>query len=148
MIKEIGLLKRKPSISTEEFSKAWLDFAPTLLSSYPVIRKYIENVTVHLPGSEPPAYDGVAEAGWDDVESHLAALAWTQSAEGQGLDKRARPIHRFEPDGRYNSCRRASHEVACIFHSVCLQQGLVARSLALKLAAEAFELGSEFAPSI
>jgi hypothetical protein len=85
MIKEIGLLKRKPSISTEEFSKAWLDFAPTLLSSYPGIRKYIQNVTVHLPGSEPPAYDGVAEAWWDDVESHLAALAWTQSAEGQGL---------------------------------------------------------------
>ena len=85
MIKEIGLLKRKPGISHEEFSKAWLDFAPTLLSSYPGIRKYVQNVVVHLPHSEPPAYDGVAEAWWDDIKSYLAALAWTQSEKGQVL---------------------------------------------------------------
>ena len=85
MIKEIGLLRRKPGISPDEFSKAWLNFAPTLLSSYPGIRKYIQNVVVHFPDSEPPAYDGVAEAWWDDVKSYLAALTWTQSKEGQGL---------------------------------------------------------------
>ena len=85
MIKEIGLLKRKPGISPAEFSKAWRDFAPTVLSSYPGIRKYIQNVVVQLPGSEPSAYDGVAEAWWDDIESFLAAAARTQSEKGQDL---------------------------------------------------------------
>lgn len=85
MIKEIGLLRRKPGMSPEEFSKAWRDFAPTLLSSYPGIRKYTQNVVIHLPDSAPPAYDGVAEAWWDDIKSFWAARAWTQSEKGQGL---------------------------------------------------------------
>jgi uncharacterized protein (TIGR02118 family) len=85
MIKEIGLLKRKPGMSPEEFSKAWRDFAPTVFSNYPGIRKYVQNVAIHLPSAEPPAYDGVAEAWWDNVESFLAAAERTRSKEGQGL---------------------------------------------------------------
>lgn len=74
MVKMITLLKRKPGISREEFSKYWLHpHGDIILRNVPGNRKYIQNPAL-IKGDREYAYDGVAEGWFDDMDALRKAL--------------------------------------------------------------------------
>ena len=88
MIKLIALLKRKPGMTREQFTRRWLDEHIKLSSKMPGLRGYLINIAIdHQPegGGIEPIYDGTAELWWDSVEAMEAAFA---SEEGKisGID--------------------------------------------------------------
>ena len=88
MIKLIALLKRKPGMDREQFTRRWLDEHIKLSSKMPGLRGYFINIAIdHQPEGDcvEPIYDGTAELWWDSVEAMEAAFA---SEEGKiaGID--------------------------------------------------------------
>jgi uncharacterized protein (TIGR02118 family) len=88
MIKLIALLKRKPGMDREQFTRLWLDEHIKLSSKMPGLRGYFINIAIdHQPEGDgvEPIYDGTAELWWDSVEAMEAAFA---SEEGKiaGID--------------------------------------------------------------
>lgn len=88
MIKLIALLKRKPGMDREQFTRRWLDEHIKLSSKMPGLRGYFINIaTDHQQEGDgvEPIYDGTAELWWDSVEAMEAAFA---SEEGKiaGID--------------------------------------------------------------
>jgi uncharacterized protein (TIGR02118 family) len=74
MIKMITLLKRKPGISREEFSRYWLHpHGDIILKTVPGIKKYVQN-PARISGDREYAYDGVAEGWFDDMDALRKAL--------------------------------------------------------------------------
>jgi len=89
MIKVIGLIKRKPGISREEFLRHWKDDHGPLVASIPElarhVRKYIQVHRVSIPAldaqerygqtSLPTEYDGAVEMWFDNAEEMQKAFA-------------------------------------------------------------------------
>ena len=88
MIKLVALLKRKPSLTREEFRERWLVEHTRLSSLLPDCREYRINLVDRfegdgfagdgfagdgLAGDEPP-YDGTAELWWDTREAMEASF--------------------------------------------------------------------------
>ena len=77
MIKFTILLKRKPSLSHEEFVEHHKSVHAEIFTSVPAVketvRRYVQQhaLPVELPGLPPMKYDGITELWFDDV----AALA-------------------------------------------------------------------------
>lgn len=75
MIKFTILLKRKPSLTQEQFVDHHCTVHATLFMSVPVVketvRRYIQQhaLPVELPGMPPVKYDGITELWFDDVEA-------------------------------------------------------------------------------
>jgi uncharacterized protein (TIGR02118 family) len=78
MFKMMILLKKKPTLSDDEFSKYWLEKHAPLARKMPGLRKYVVNVVKRPPNREPD-YNGVVELWFDDGASMKKAFA---SAEG------------------------------------------------------------------
>ena len=74
MVKFTILLKRKPSLTQQQFVDHHRDVHAALFMSVPVVketvRRYIQQhaLPVELPGLPPAKYDGVTELWFDDVE--------------------------------------------------------------------------------
>ena len=74
MTKFTILLKRKPSLSPEEFVAYHREKHAPLFRSLPVVqrlvRRYVQQhlLPVQIPGLPPAKYDGVTELWFDDVE--------------------------------------------------------------------------------
>lgn len=87
MIKLIALLKRKPEMTHEQFTRRWLDEHIKISSRMPGLRGYRINIaTPHQPeGTVEPIYDGTAELWWDSVEDMEAAFASDVGVAG-GVD--------------------------------------------------------------
>jgi len=83
MFKLIILLKKKQSMSDEEFAKYWLDVHAPLAKKMPGLRKYVVNV-VRRPPNREPDYNGVVELWFDDVQAMKDAFA---SREGRVTQK-------------------------------------------------------------
>jgi len=83
MFKLIILLKKKPSLTDEEFAKYWVDTHAPLANKMPGLRKYVVNV-VRRPPNREPEYNGVVELWFDDVDSMKKAFA---SPEGKATQK-------------------------------------------------------------
>lgn len=95
MIKLVFSLRRKPELTREGFQHYWLETHGPLVRSHAEvlgIRRYVqvhalpENVQVLLQTSRraPPAYDGVAELWYDDLES-IGRAASTEEGRAAGL---------------------------------------------------------------
>jgi uncharacterized protein (TIGR02118 family) len=80
MIKFVFCLRRRPDLSTEEFQRYWREeHAPLVQRCAAAVgmRRYVQVHTLENPLNEAlragrralPAYDGIAEAWWDSLES-------------------------------------------------------------------------------
>jgi uncharacterized protein (TIGR02118 family) len=90
MIKVLAMLKRKSTITSEEFSKYWFEtHGPLALKLQPPsitagIKYYIQNHALKLGKSEPP-YDAVAETVFYDLDSFWKWNEWYFSEAGKPL---------------------------------------------------------------
>jgi uncharacterized protein (TIGR02118 family) len=83
MFKMIILLKKKTSLTLEDFSKYWLETHAPLARKMPGLRRYVVNI-VRRPPNREPEYDGVVELWFDNVESMKTAFT---SPEGKATQR-------------------------------------------------------------
>ena len=76
MVKLIYVFKRKEGLSVEEFQLYWRETHAPIAARIPGVRRYIQNHTLLelYDTNHPPAYDGVAELWFDDLDAFRAAL--------------------------------------------------------------------------
>ncbi len=85
MIKMVVLVKRKSSLTYEEFQQHWKEtHGPLAAKVVPGMRKYIQDHLVELPGVKNE-FDGITEVWFDDVEAFQRYLAWRQTDEAKVL---------------------------------------------------------------
>lgn len=81
MIKVVTLLKRKPGLSFDEFSRYWREqHAPLALRDHPAVTKYVQNHGIVLPDGDQE-YDGIAETYWPDMDTFQQAVEAMQTTE-------------------------------------------------------------------
>jgi uncharacterized protein (TIGR02118 family) len=74
MVKAIYLIRRKPSISREDFHRYWRDVHGAIAARIPGLRRYVQ---CHAIAGERDgeAFDGAAEAWFDDMDAVRRAVA-------------------------------------------------------------------------
>ena len=82
MVKVVVLLPRREGMSGEEFERYWRERHLPLVAKLPGLRRLVANRVLADPDGPPPAFDGVAEDWFDDLQAHDAALA---SPEGRAV---------------------------------------------------------------
>ena len=82
MVKVVVLLTRREGMSREEFERYWREWHLPLVAKLPGLRRLVANHVLLDPNDTAPAYDGVAEDWFDDLQAHDAALA---SPQGQAV---------------------------------------------------------------
>jgi uncharacterized protein (TIGR02118 family) len=82
MVKVVVLLTRREGMSREEFERYWREQHLPLVAQLPGLRRLVVNYVLPDPNDPAPAYDGVAEDWFDDLQAHDAALA---SPQGQAV---------------------------------------------------------------
>ena len=82
MFKMIILLKKKPTLTNDEFASYWLETHAPLAKRMPGLRKYVVNVVKRPPNREPD-FDGVVELWFDDVASMKKAFTSSEGAATQ-----------------------------------------------------------------
>ena len=76
MVKLIAFLKRKPSMTMEEFKERWVEEHTKISGKLPNVRGYYINIaTPQQPDGGEPLYDGTAELWWDTIEDMEASFA-------------------------------------------------------------------------
>ena len=86
MIKTVALITRKQGISREAFVKHYEEVhAPLALKHLSMIRKYIRNHVVDVPGVDGPDFDCVSEFWFDSLEDALGVVEFVQSDAGKLL---------------------------------------------------------------
>ncbi|HEU0072631.1 MAG TPA: EthD family reductase [Dehalococcoidia bacterium] len=76
MIKLIGFLTRKPGMSVADFQTYWRDVHAPMIARSPGLLRYIQShACPEVYDTYPPAYDGAAEAWFDDMDAFNAAVA-------------------------------------------------------------------------
>jgi uncharacterized protein (TIGR02118 family) len=76
MIKLLGFLTRKPGMSVADFQAYWRDVHGPLIAGSPGLIRYIQaHACPEVYDEYPPAFDGVAEAWFDDMAAFDAAVA-------------------------------------------------------------------------
>ena len=84
MIKSIFLIKRKPTITREEFVKHYEEVhVPLVLKHLPWIKGYVRNYVVEIPGSEELGYDCITEFWNDGLEDLVKSEDFLKSDAGQ-----------------------------------------------------------------
>lgn len=79
MLKQFAILKKKESLTHEEFARYWFEVHAPFARKMPGLRKYVISLTSTPPGREPE-YNGVAELWFDDFNA--LKQSWS-SPEGQ-----------------------------------------------------------------
>lgn len=79
MLKMVFLVRRRPDMDAEAFSRYWKEHHAPIARKLPGLRKYVQN-HARAAGSDAPPYDGMAEMWWDDAKAFEDSLA---SREGQ-----------------------------------------------------------------
>ena len=71
MLKQLSIFRKREDLSRDAFRHYWRDRHPDVVTRLPGIRRYVQNhVTRTLRGE--PAWDGIAEVWFDDIESMRA----------------------------------------------------------------------------
>lgn len=75
MIKLVYCFARAPHLSYHEFSEYWEKVHGPIGAQIPGVRKLVQSVALHSAESNlsAPAFDGMAELWFDDLEALLAA---------------------------------------------------------------------------
>lgn len=74
MLKQLSIFRRREDLPQETFRDYWRDRHPEVVTRLPGIRRYVQNhVTGVLRGE--PAWDGIAEVWFDDLESMRANVS-------------------------------------------------------------------------
>jgi uncharacterized protein (TIGR02118 family) len=80
MLKMIGMMKRRPGMSPQEFARYWREeHAPLGFEVLPddiPIRGYIQNYTHRTEGDSEPEFDGIVEVWFDDMETFQRWFTW------------------------------------------------------------------------
>lgn len=89
MIKVIGLLKRRPDLTHEEFSDYWFNkhhpLGERIVPKEALSVRYVQNHALNLGrGGEAP-YDAVAELVFDDMAGMQRWIDWYYSEAGKPL---------------------------------------------------------------
>jgi uncharacterized protein (TIGR02118 family) len=89
MIKVIALLKRKPGLTHEEFSKYWFEkhgpFARSIAPKEVLGRCMLQNHAIVLKGGGEPPYDAVGEIYFDDMAAIKKWRDWYNGPKGKPL---------------------------------------------------------------
>jgi uncharacterized protein (TIGR02118 family) len=89
MIKVIGLLKRKPGMSHQEFSDYWFSkHAPLGQRIAPpdaLSARYVQNHALTMKGGGEAPYDAVAELCFEDAAAMKRWIDWYNSDAGKQL---------------------------------------------------------------
>jgi uncharacterized protein (TIGR02118 family) len=79
VIKLIGTMHRKAGMSVQDYQAYWLNVHAPIIAAVPGLRRYVQSHSLsEVYGDYPQAYDGMAEAWFDDLEAYRAALASPQ----------------------------------------------------------------------
>ena len=79
MVKYLGFLTRKPGLSVEQFQQHWRDVhGPLVRDEIAGMRRYVQTHTLPETYSKtpPPAWDGVPEAWFDNLETYPKRLGY------------------------------------------------------------------------
>jgi len=82
MIKTIAFIKRKSTITREEFARHYEEVhAPLATKIFPTIKKYARNHIVRALDGEEPDFDCISEFWFDDEEGIKAVFeTWSSDA--------------------------------------------------------------------
>jgi len=84
MVKVMVLLKRKPGLSRQEFSRRYEEVhVPLVLSHFRTMRRYVRNYVITPPGVEEPDFDCITEVWFDNMEELKAASKFYESDVGE-----------------------------------------------------------------
>ena len=87
MIKLVSCISKKASLTDEEFFRYWRNVHGPIGARIPRLRKLVQSHRVTIVGdAHQPAYDGMAELWFDDMEALLAARRspeWKASTEDE-----------------------------------------------------------------
>jgi uncharacterized protein (TIGR02118 family) len=85
MVKIVYCITKRPDLSHEEFFRYWKNIHAPIGAKIPRLRKLVQSHRINIPGdNHAPAYDGIAELWFDNIEDLLAAR---QSPEWQASTK-------------------------------------------------------------
>lgn len=87
MFKAMILLKRKDSVSREDFSTWWLEKHKPLAQQLPGLRRAVFNLVTEVPGTDTQ-YDGVSEL-WFDTQSDFEAAYASDTGKAVAADSMA-----------------------------------------------------------
>jgi len=86
MIKVMALIKRKSTVSHEEFVRHYEEVhAPLALKLFPMIKKYVRNHIITPLGAQEPDFDCITEFWFDSPESAQAIVDIRMSAAGKPI---------------------------------------------------------------
>jgi len=86
MIKVMALIKRKPTVSHEEFVRYYEEVhAPLALKLFPMIKRYVRNHIVAPLGAPELDFDCITEFWFDSPESAQAVVDIRMSAAGKPI---------------------------------------------------------------
>jgi len=86
VIKSVALLKRKESISHEEFVRHYEEVhAPLALRCFPTIKKYVRNHIVMSLSGEEPGFDCITEFWFDTMEDAQAIVEALETEAGKAI---------------------------------------------------------------
>jgi uncharacterized protein (TIGR02118 family) len=88
-IKLIAGVKRKKGLTLEEFREYWRDkhapLALTVLPKAPNVQRYVHNYALAMEGLGEPAFDGIGEICFDDLDAFMKSTEWFLGEGGQVL---------------------------------------------------------------
>jgi uncharacterized protein (TIGR02118 family) len=86
MIKVMALIKRKPTVSHEEFVRHYEEVhAPLALKLFPMIKRYVRNHIMAPLGAPEADFDCITEFWFDSPESAQAVVDIRMSAAGKPI---------------------------------------------------------------
>jgi uncharacterized protein (TIGR02118 family) len=74
MVKAIYLIRRKPSLSREDFHRYWREVHGVIAARIPGLRRYVQCHAIERSG-DGDDFDGAAEAWFDDMDAVRNAVA-------------------------------------------------------------------------
>ena len=83
MIKAIGMMKRKPGLSREDFIRHYEEQHAPLAQRLLGFARYVRNYPIPEPGAAEPPFDVITEFWFESKEAFAAAMAVNASPEAQ-----------------------------------------------------------------